>query len=174
MMKKDWEIRASTIYGLSLLAGIIGVAMGPLLPGWLMPFVGLFFFIRLKSQGRIKKFDFLEVVLILVYTLIILVTSLAYGIITYVGIPWYLIILMGMFADLIASIGGSLPGPGDFVSAIIVFIMAITLVGGIYGAVIALSIAIITLLPGPTLGANTLFLIIFKVASELVAWGVLR
>ena len=60
-----------------------------------------------------------------------------------------------------------------FVSVVLpATILAVLIVIVLATVVLALAIGVITLLTGPSLGANTLFLVIFKIMSELVALGV--
>lgn len=172
MMAKNWMIRGSTIY-----LGMLGLILfGLLVPffalEWISPFIALFFYIRLKKQGRIKEFDWLEIFLVILYTLVMFIGVLSFGIVAFANVPWWKIVLVGMAADVFASILGSFPILGDGLSAILVLIMVFTIIGGAYGAILGLAMAFISLLPGPTLGANTLFLVIFKIVSEVAAIGV--
>ena len=169
-MKSDWQIRGSTVFGLTMLLVFLGFLI-PVGIQFVAPFIGLFYFFRLKKQGRIKDFDWLEVLLVMVY-LFALIFGLGWlTVAIFEAIPWYKIILVGMAADLFASVLGGIPVLGDIISGILVFILAFTIIGGIQGIIIAFAIALISILPGPSFGANTLFLFIFKLISNFLLGG---
>jgi hypothetical protein len=170
-MKKDWKIRGSTIFGLVLLIVFIGFII-PIGIEYLAPFFGVFYYFRLKKQGRIKDFDYWELGLIVAYTFLMLIGSVITGLFVLASIPWFKLILVGMAADLFASLLGAVPVFGDILSAILVFILVLTVIGGLQGVLLGLVMAFISILPGPTLGANTMFLIAFKIFSSLIfGWG---
>jgi hypothetical protein len=170
MMKSDWQIRGSTIFGLTALLTLLGLLV-PVGIQFIAPFIGLFFYIKFKRADRIKKFDFLEVFLILLYTLVTLFAGVFFTLLAIDSVPWIKIILVGMAADLFASSLGSVPVFGDAVSAVLVFILVLTVIGGFTGALLAVAIGVISLLPGPSFGANTLFLVLFKLMTTALFSG---
>lgn len=171
-MAQERMFRTSTVY----LATLLGIVVGLIVPFFPLhivgPFIALFLYSRLKEAGRIKRFDWLELLLIVIYTLGLLVVSIGLGVVAYNSIPWWKIILVGMAADVFGNVLGAIPIWGDVISAFLVLVLAFTVIGGAAGAAIALCLAIINMVPGPSLAANTMFLISFKIISELVAYGV--
>lgn len=161
------KIRGSTIYGISLLVALLGFII-PVPIQWIAPIIGYMYYRKLKKQGRIIGETRIEVLLIALYTIIgvggfVFATGYALG-----YVPWWKIILVGMAADVIGNTLGAIPIFGDILAATINAIMAITIIGGFAGPFIAVALGIITLLPGPSLFGNTLFIVIFKLLSKLV------
>lgn len=166
-MKKNWQIRGSLIYLLTLVMTIIGLIY-PVIPGVIMPLIGLIVYFRLKSTGHIKSFDWKEIALLILYTIIMVGGSVYLQIIILAQIPWWQLILIGIAADVYASTIGTIPIWGDFTAGLLAFAMASIVAPGITGLIIGLGMAIICILPGPSLGANTIYLIIFKILSLLI------
>ena len=166
-MVDRWQIRPSTFF---LLAYAITLVLIPIPGGlqFLMPFVSILFFIRLRSSGRIKKGTMLDYALILAYTFLGLFFMIYLQVWALESIPWWKLILVGIAADVVASLLGTVPVIGDFMSGIINMIIAITVIGGIEGAFIAMVMVIIGFIPGPSLIANTVLLVIFKIVSEAI------
>lgn len=166
-MADNWQIRASTFY---LLAFVITLILIPL-PGGLqfvMPFVSIPIFLYFKNRGHIKDFKFIDFILIFVYTILGISSLLYFQVLSISSVPWWKIIIIGIAADVIATVLASVPIVGDALSGLINIFMAIMVVNGIEGAFIAMTIMMISFIPGPSLGANTIMLIIFKIVSDLV------
>lgn len=166
-MNRDWQVRASTVYGITLLVTLLGF-MIPVGIQFVAPFIGFFYYLRLKKLNRIKRAGVSEILLILLYTVVGIggfVYLTGYALAT---TPWWKIILIGMAADVVASVLGTIPVVGDIISATINFIMAFTIIGGIQGPFIGVALAIIALLPGPSIAASTIFIVIFKIVSVLI------
>ena len=166
-MKKDWQIRGSLIYLIVLIIVFIGFIL-PVGIEWLAPFIGIWYYLKLKKAGKIKPFDLLEIILMATYTIAMILGLIYIELLILTQIPWYKIILVGMAADLYGSTIGSAPIFGDITSAIIGFILPLTIIGGLQGIMLGFVLALINIIPGPSLGANTLFLIIFKLISYVI------
>lgn len=163
----NWEVRGSLVYLIVLLLTLGGLIF-PIIPGILMPIIGLLIYIRLKMTGHIKKFDFLEVALVIIYTIVTLVTMVVLEISAIYSVPWLPLIMFGIAADVIASVLSGVPIIGDILSGILVFTAGVFLIGGPFGFVIGLLLGIVSLFPGPTMGLNTFILIFLKLIFQAV------
>lgn len=163
------KMRGSTIYGISLLVALLGFII-PVPIQWIAPIIGYMYYRKLKKQGRIIGEQRTELLLIVIYT-IIGVGGFLFGTGYSLGtVPWWQIILIGMAADVIGNTIGAIPVVGDIMAATINALMAITIIGGLAGPFIAVALGVITLLPGPSLFGNTLFMVLFKTASKLIGF----
>jgi hypothetical protein len=164
--KGNWQIRPSTFFGIVFVLTLILIILPG--PGILVPFVSIPIFSYLKKQKQIKEFKLSDLGLMALYVTVTITGLLYLQMISLVSVPWIKIIIVGMAADVIASIFGFIPVVGDIISSIMNLIMALTVVGGIEGTLIGMVLVMISLIPGPSLGANTLFLILFKIISEII------
>ena len=57
---------------------------------------------------------------------------------------------------------------GDAVSAMINFFIPVIIVGGLTGVMIGVALMMISLIPGPSMGANTIALIVLKALSLII------
>ena len=124
-------------------------------------------FIWLKRQDRFKPFKKIEFLWMFLGALGYIFLVLFLAVTTIASIPWWQIILIGVAADVIGTALGSIPVVGDFLSAVLVIIMVVVVLHNPFVGFVVLCLGIITLLPGPTFGANTLFLILFKLLLTL-------
>lgn len=169
MKKGHWQIRPSTFY----LAVFLFTLANFLFPvgglEFIAPIAAIPIFFYLRKIGYIKKFDLLtDLLLIAIYTVGGLLLLSYFGAFSLASTPWFKIIIIGMAADIIASVFGLFPIAGDAVSSLTNAVIAISIIGGIEGAIVAFALIIISMIPGPSLGANTLFLVLFKFISEMV------
>jgi len=168
-MVKSWQIRPSTFF---LLAFVLTIVLIPLPgPGLLVPFVSIPIFLGMRKKGQIKDFELIDIPLIITYAIGAIIGMLYLQAITLVSIPWWKLLVVGIACDVVASILGAVPVLGDAASGFVNIIIALTIIGGVEGAILGMVIMFISLLPGPSLGANTLFLVIFKGISEAIIGG---
>lgn len=170
MKQQPKLIRGSLIYLITLVSVVIGLLI-PVGIEFVAPFIGLFFFIKFKKEDRLHKIDFSEISLIIAYTLIILGIAVYSNLVVLSVIPWWQLILIGIAADLYASTIGVIPFWGDLTAGLLAFLMIHQVAGGITALILGLGMSAICLLPGPSMGANTLYLIIFKLISLALLGG---
>jgi hypothetical protein len=166
-MKRNWQIKPSTFFAIVYALTLILLP----LPGGLqfvLPFVSIPFFLSLRKKGNIKDFKISDFFLILIYMVIGLFIMIYFQILSLVSTPLWQILLVGIAADIVASLLGTIPIVGDGISGLINVILAMMVIGGVEGAMIGVTIMIISFLPGPSLGANTFMLLVFKFASEIL------
>ena len=166
---RGWQIRPSTFFGLVFVSTLIMIPLPG--PGLIIPFVSIPLFTYLRKQNKIKSFELLDLPLILLYMAGGVVGLIYLQMLSLVSVPWFKIIIVGMAADVVASLLGAFPVLGDAASAAINMLLALTVIGGIEGAIIGMALMIISMIPGPSLGANTFFIIIFKIISEILIGG---
>lgn len=157
-----WQIRTSTFFLLFL---IFFIALAPFFPDIILIFAIVPIFILLRVKNHIKKFDLLDFGLMVLYTAIAIFAIIYFQLLAFQSVPWWQIILVGIAADVIASILGMIPVVGDFISGILVGFMATMVIGGIEGMLIGISLMVVSIIPGPSLGLNTAMIIIFKIIS---------
>jgi hypothetical protein len=165
---KGGNLRVSTLY---LIILVVCLLLQPVIPDILLPFIAIITFMIARRKNWLKPFDKLDFLLIFLYTIITFVALIYLQAITLVATPWWKIILLGIAADVVASILGAIPIVGDFISAIINTFVAILVVGGPQGILLGLTLMFISLIPGPSMGANTLMLVILKFLSKALIGG---
>ncbi len=136
-----------------------------------MPFVGIFIILKMKKANRLKKFDWLDAVLILIYTFGGMFALAYAGFVAIASAPWWKILLVGVAADVIASVTSVIPIVGDFLGGILIFMLAFGVIGGLQGAFLGLAIMMISFIPAHIPGSNTLFMILFKLIVPLLIIG---
>lgn len=166
MATKNWQIRPSTLFGLTLLSTVVVTP----LPGAedVMPFIGIIMYFVLKRQGHIKKFTLGDAGLIFLYLLVGIFALLYLSISIIAHAPWWKIILLGVVADIVATIFAPIPHFGDIASAMINAMAAIVIFGFAGGSILAIVVFFLSLIPGPSLGLNTLILVGTKVIASLI------
>jgi hypothetical protein len=164
-MKKDWQIKPSTFFAIVYALTLILLP----LPGGLqfvLPFVSIPLFLSLRKKKNITDFKISDFFLILIYMVIGMFAMVYFQVISLASTPLWQILLVGLAADIVASVLGTIPILGDGASGLINVIIAMVVIGGVNGAMIGVTIMVISFLPGPSLGANTMMLLIFKFASN--------
>ena len=162
--QNGWSISIGVFYLIVMASMILAyyIIIPPLDAHVILGIIEIIAFIWFKRQDRISKFSLLDGILIILGTIGFLAAVIYLSISALSSISWLSLILIGMSADIIGSTLGAVPIVGDFLSAFItIMIVVITLHSPIIGF-IAATMGIIALIPGPTFGAQTLFLIIFK------------
>jgi len=160
---KGGKLSVSTLY---LLLLVFGILTQPVIPDVLLPFIAIITFLVVKKKGLLKPFEKKDFLLIFIYTILAFIALIYLQLITLPAVSWWKIILLGIAADVVASILGTIPIVGDLISAIINTFIAILIVGGPQGFILALTLMFISLIPGPSMGANTLMLVILKLISK--------
>jgi hypothetical protein len=166
-MQKGWQVRPSTFFGLALLIEILAIPLPAGEDIW--PFIAIGLFIVLKRSDHIKKAKWGDVWLVLLYMLIGLIGMIYLQVITLAEVSWPKILLIGIAADVAASMLSGIPVLGDVLSGIVNAIIAIVVIGGLPGTVLAFTMFFISAIPGPSLGMNTIVLVIAKVISEWIS-----
>jgi hypothetical protein len=163
MARQTWQVRPSTLFGLTLLTTLLVTP----LPGAedVTPFIGLLLYFLLKKQGHIKKFTGMDVLLIILYLVVGLIGLFYLTAITLAATPWWKILLVGVAADIVATVLSPIPIAGDLLSGIVNAMMAVVILGGLAGSLIAITVFFLSLFPGPSFGFNTLALLSFKVIA---------
>ena len=164
-MKSGWQIRVSTFF---LIAWVLTLVLFPILPDLILPIIALIIFAILKKHDHIKKTTIMDFFLIFIYFILGIFGLLYFQILILATVPWWKIIIVGLAVDVVASLLGAIPVFGDILSAIIAGMIAIIVIGGFEGILLAVLVGCISLLPGPSLGANTIMLILFKIVAELM------
>jgi len=158
---------------------LVGIAtLFPLFPVPLAILIGAILFIVAKKKDWLKPFRFFDLIMIMFSSFFFLIVGLSLGIIALIVVPWWKLILLGLIASAVMWAGDFIPIIGDFISAVIVLLLSIFVIGGLSGMIIGGIIFFIALIPFTfALGwlnffAVAIFLIIFKLLSMLIAGAI--
>ena len=162
--KANFQLRPSTWFLLLILLNSVPFFFLDVIK----PFILIGIFLWVKHKGYVKDFKALDFLLIMIYLIASTALFIYMQWITFKTIPWYMIILIGIIADVVATIFGAIPIIGDAVSAMINFFIPVIIVGGLTGVMIGVALMMISLIPGPSMGANTIALIVLKALSLII------
>jgi hypothetical protein len=163
--KEKGKIRSSTLFLLLLLFMAL---THPIIPDVFYIPIALFIFILARRKEWIKPFKAIDFLLIMIYLVMAAGILIYFQILTLTKVSWFHIIILGFAADIIATILGHIPIIGDFISGMINFIIPMIVVGGLAGVMMGMTLMMISMIPGPSYGANTIGLIVFKAISLII------
>jgi len=162
MARKKPFISYWQVFAVILLLSFIAMIM-PLFPIPLALIIGLVFIIVAKRKGWLIPFRFfVDLPLMFLAVLMFLFVTIGVGIYAFNAIPFWKILVFGIFIDALGMIG-LFPIVGDIISAIIAFITAIMFFGGVPGIIIGGLSGILLLIPGPSM--------LFVTIALTVLWG---
>lgn len=155
-----WSIFAIT---LTLLG--IAIIVGPIFPVPLALLLGVVFFIIAKRKGWVKKFRLFDLFMMAISFVVFLIILASLGLFALLTVPWWQLILLGLISGIVMWMGDFIPVIGDIISSIIVFILAVTIIGGLNGMIIGSIVALIALIPFTAFGGWINF---FAIAIVLI------
>jgi hypothetical protein len=140
----------------------------PIIPDVFYIPLALFIFILARKKQWLKSFKAIDFLLIMIYLMVSAGLLIYLQILSLTKVSWFHIIIIGFAADIIATILGYIPVIGDFIGGILNFIIPMMIIGGLAGVMMGMTLMMISLIPGPSYGANTIGLIVFKAISLII------
>ena len=167
MKKEQFSIRPST-YFLITLVGYLAISP---LPGLEIVWAALMILAYpwFSKKGHVKPFEIVkDTLLMFVYTMLVVATLIVLGIFSLTKVGWATLVFLGIITEGIGMVTGLFPIVGDVLGAFINVFIVTYLIPGLTGMMVAIFIAFLTLIPGPTKGHNIVTILGLKLLTVIL------
>lgn len=167
MKKPKFTIRPSLYFLITL---VVYILLSPL-PGvevlWALAMIILYPYF--KNKGFIKPFAMVkDTLLIFLYIMLVVAAEIIFGIFSLTKVSWLTLSFLAIITECVGFVTGLFPVVGDFIGAFINVFIVTYLIPGVTGMMIAIFVAFLTLMPGPTKGHNFITLLGIKVLTVIL------
>lgn len=147
-MKMKKQISYPLLYFLLMLNIFIALLLGPIYPVFIGILVSIIAFFVLLKKGKVKEYQKGDIFKIFGITLSYIFVFMILGLVSFMNVSWWKLIIIGATIDLFAFINPfRFPIIEGIISGIVAIILCISFIGGFWGLILGAVAGLIAMIP---------------------------